>query len=79
MQDYRPTAPSYYETILLPHEGYGPWWADRSLTDDATITFPSIFWGGERQAVVDRRAWLRTGWYSLLRKSLTCLPLARLV
>ena len=22
MQDYRPHAPSYYETVLLPHEGY---------------------------------------------------------
>ena len=46
MQDYRPLAPSYYETIILPHEGHSQWWADRSLTNDSTVTFPSIFWGG---------------------------------
>eukprot|EP00730_Choanoeca_flexa_P013099 TRINITY_DN4963_c0_g1_i2.p1 TRINITY_DN4963_c0_g1~~TRINITY_DN4963_c0_g1_i2.p1 ORF type:complete len:601 (+),score=137.70 TRINITY_DN4963_c0_g1_i2:50-1804(+) len=46
MHDYRPLAPSYYETMLLPHEGLSPWWGERTLTNDSTVTFPSIFWGG---------------------------------
>ncbi|EDQ84487.1 uncharacterized protein MONBRDRAFT_39252 [Monosiga brevicollis MX1] len=46
MQDYRPDAPSYYETVLLPHEQYGDWWQQRTLNNDSTITFPSIFWAG---------------------------------
>lgn len=42
MQHWRPNAPPYIDEVLQ-HEGYSAWWAQRTLLDYTTITFPSIF------------------------------------
>eukprot|EP00049_Salpingoeca_infusionum_P000209 m.38130 g.38130 ORF g.38130 m.38130 type:complete len:625 (-) comp10159_c0_seq1:1879-3753(-) len=46
MQDYRPSAPNYFNDTLLPHEANSPWWSQRNLSNYDTITFPAVHWGG---------------------------------